>query len=235
MTRELLEQIANESGSELPVETITERLVRYGWLLPLRTRNAWEYAPASSAGRWGSSDPWIELRALLEHHPDAPVAVAFESAVWEYGYTSHQPTMPVLAHRPSWRPAHGLGVRTVSYDWKLPVEKLRGLPVWRPATVLVAAASRPAAQRDWSNADDWLAQTARAATLTDLLTEVAGHGTATLTRLGYLLDWAGANDSADAIENLLPQPLKVTFFGPRQPRGRWINRWRLYDSLLPAK
>ncbi len=126
-------------------------------------------------------------------------------------------------------------VRTVTYDWKLPTEILRGLPVWKPATVIVAAADRPAAQRDWSNADDWLTQTVNATTLTDLLTEAADCGTATLTRLGYLLEWAGATDNANAVEELLPRPLKVTFLGPRQPRGCWINRWRLYDSLLPPR
>jgi hypothetical protein len=65
-------------------------LVRLGWLLRLRKRGTWEFAPAARAGRYSSGDSWIELRALLEHERCAPVAVAFDSAVWELGHSTHK-------------------------------------------------------------------------------------------------------------------------------------------------
>ncbi|HLI32224.1 MAG TPA: type IV toxin-antitoxin system AbiEi family antitoxin [Solirubrobacteraceae bacterium] len=235
VTRSLLAEILAQTQMSLRPEATAERLVRLGWLLPLRTRGAWEFAPAARAGRYRSGDPWIELRALLAHNPGAPVAVAFESAVWELGHSSHQPDRPVLAHRRAWRPPSSLGVRTVSFDWRVATKTMRGLPVWSEATILVASAERPAAQGNWGNADDWLANTFRAATAEDLLREAEGRRTSTLTRLGYLAEWATRSDIADQIETLLPARLPVTFLGPRDRRAQWSRRWHVYDSLLPQQ
>jgi len=236
VTRAVLSEVAARAGVRLSADVVADRLVRLGWLLPLRKRNAWEFAPAARAGRIRSGDPWIELRALLEHDPSAPVAVAFESAIWELGYSSHQPTTPVLAHRRGWRPLRSLGdVRAVTYEWRLPTWDQRGLPVWHPASVVVAAAHRPAAQGDWSNADDWLPETFRATTPDDVLTEAEGRGTSTLARLGYLAEWSGRTDIAERIAVHLPSRLPVSFLGPRDRRTRWNKRWRVYDALLPSR
>lgn len=235
VTRSLLTEILAQTQASLRPETAAERLVRLGWLLPLRTRGAWEFAPAARAGRYRAGDPWIELRALLTHDPYAPVAVAFESTIWELGHSSHQPDRPVLAHRRGWRPPSSLGVRAVTFDWRVPTKTVRGLPVWTEATILVAAAERPAAQGNWGNAEDWLPDTFRAAPAEDLLREAGGRRTSTLTRLGYLAEWAGRNDIAEEIEALLPSRLPVTFLGPRDRSAQWSRRWRVYNSLLPRQ
>lgn len=107
--------------------------------------------------------------------------------------------------------------------------------MWTEATVLIAAAERPAAQGNWGNADDWLAGTFRAATAEDLLREAAGRRISTLARLSYLAESAGRNDVAEKIEALLPSRLPVTFLGPRDRRAQWSRRWRVYDSLLPQR
>jgi hypothetical protein len=230
-----LREIASHTGVRVAEQDLPERLVRYGWLLPLRRRDAWEFVPGARAGRYRSGDPWIELRALLEHEPDAPVAVAFESAVWELGHSTHQPAQPVLAHRRGWRPPDALGVRRVTFDWRLPVERVKGLPVWEEATVVVAVAERPAAQGNWGNADDWLPETFRALTPTDVLTEAEGRKVSTLARLGYLAEWSGRGDVADEVEALLPGKLPVTFLGSRDRRDQWSRRWHVYDSVLPQR
>ncbi|MGH8996090.1 MAG: type IV toxin-antitoxin system AbiEi family antitoxin [Acidimicrobiales bacterium] len=235
VTRALLEEIASSTGTGLPEKALVDRLVRLGWLLPLRKRDTWEFAPAARAGRYSSGDPWIEVRGLLEHQPDAPVAVAFDSAVWELGHSTHQPTQPVLAHRRGWRAPEALGVRMVTFEWLLPARSVRGLPVWREATVLAAAAERPAAQGDWANADEWLPETFRAVTPDDVLAEAAGRRVSTLARLGYLAEWSGRDDVADEIEALLPGRLPVTTLGPRGRRDRWSRRWHVYDALLPLR
>lgn len=235
VTRSLLSEIVAQAQASLPPEAAAERLVRLGWLLPLRKRDAWEFAPAARAGRYRAGDPWIELRALLAHDPDAPVAIAFESAIWELGHSSHQPTRPVLAHRRGWRPPPSLDARAVSFDWRLRTKTVRGLPVWTEATILVAAAERPAAQGNWGNADDWLPETFRAVTSEDLLQESEGRRISTLARLGYLAEWAARNDIADEIEALLPSRLPVTFLGPRDRRARWSRRWHVYDAVLPRR
>jgi hypothetical protein len=235
VTRALLHEIASRTGVKVAEEALPERLVRNGWLLPLRRRDAWEFVPGARAGRYPSGDPWIELRALLEHEPNAPVAVAFESAVWELGHSQHQPSQPVLAHRRGWRAPTALGVRRVTFDWHVPAERVKGLPVWTEATVVVAAAERPAAQGNWANADDWLPETFRALTPSDVLTEAEGRKVSTLARLGYLAEWSGRGDVADEIEGLLPGKLPVTFLGSRDQRDHWIRRWHVYDSLLPQR
>lgn len=236
VTRALLAELAARTGVRLDADSIAERLVRLGWLLPLRKRDAWEFAPAARAGSMRSGDPWIELRALLEHQPSAPVALAFESAVWELGYSTQQPTRPVLAHRRGWRPPRSLSdIRAITYEWRLPTGDFRGLPVWQPATIVVAAAHRPAAQGNWSNADHWLPETFRATTPDDVITEASGRGSSTLARLGYLAEWSGRQDIAERIAALLPQRLPVSFLGDRNRRNRWIARWRVYDALLPNR
>jgi hypothetical protein len=236
VTGNLLAALLAESGSHLSNEAAAERLVREGWLSPLRTRDTWEFVPASRAGRYPSGDPWIELRALLARKPGVPVAVAFASAVWEHGYSSHQPTRPTFAHTPGWRPPQALDeARSVTYEWRLPLGRKDGLPLWAAATAVVAATHRPDCQDDWGNADEWLSETMRATTPTDVLTEATGRGTATLARLCYCAEWSGRHDIVEILLPLLPERLPVTFFGPRQPRGRFVSRWRLYDSLLPNR
>ena len=113
--------------------------------------------------------------------------------------------------------------------------EIRGLPVWREATVVVAAAERPTAQGDWANADDWLLNTFGSVTPNDVLTEAEGHRISTLARLGYLAEWSGREDIAAKIEPLLPGRLPVTMFGPRDRRDRWSRRWHVYDALLPKR
>jgi hypothetical protein len=235
VTRSLLTEILAQTQVSLPSAAAAERLVRLGWLLPLRTRGAWEFAPGARAGRYRAGDPWIELRALLAHDPDTPAAIAFESAVWELGHSSHQPDRPVLAHRRGWRPPSSLGVRTVTFEWRVSTNTVRGLPVWTQATILVATAERPAAQGNWGNADEWLADTFRAVTTDKLLLEAEGRRISTLARLGYLAEWAGRNDTAEEIQALLPSRLPVTSLGPRDRRARWSRRWHVYDSLLPRR
>jgi hypothetical protein len=236
VTGRLLNTLLAEAGSHLTREAAVERLVREGWLSPLRSRDSWEFVPASRAGRYPSGDPWIELRALLANKPDEPVAVAYASAVWEYGYSSHQPARPTFAHRPGWRPPRALDdARSVKYEWHLPAGHKDGLPLWQPATTVVAAAHRPACQDDWGNADEWLPETMQATTPSDVLTEATGRGIATLARLCYLAEWSGRHDIVEVLVPLLPAQLPVTFFGPRAPRGRFVARWRLYDSLLSSR
>lgn len=236
VTGRLLTDVIAAAGSRLEKTAAAERLVREGWLLPLRTRDAWEFVPASRAGRYPSGDPWIELRALLALKPEVPVAVAFGSAVWELGFSSHQPTRQTFAHRRGWRSPRSLSDATsVSYEWRLAAGQKDGLPVWQPATIAVAAANRPSCQNNWGNADDWLPETLRATTPSDVLAEVRGRGTATIARLGYFAEWSGRHDIVDAVTPLLPSDLPVTYLGPRELRGRWIKGWKLYDSLLPSR
>jgi hypothetical protein len=235
VNRAILGEVLAEAGMTLSPEVAAERLVRLGWLLPLRTRDAWEFAPGARAGRFSAGDPWIELRGLLARDPNAPVALAFDSAVWELGHASHQPSRPILAHRPGWRQPPALDVRAATFDWRLPTRVVRDLPVWTEPTIVVAAAERPAVQGNWANADDWLPDTFEATKPEQIATEASGRSVSTLARLGYLAEWSGRADIADTVEAELPSRLPVTFLGPRDRRDRWSRRWHVYDALLPQR
>ena len=58
-----LEGLARSSGLSISGVALGYQLRRLGWLLPLRTRGVWEFAPAARAGRYSAGDRHIELRA----------------------------------------------------------------------------------------------------------------------------------------------------------------------------
>ena len=236
VTAELLRDVIGRTGSHLDTRQAADRLTRAGWLVPLRTRHAWEFAPAARAAAVGSGDPWVELRALLHHRPDAPVAIAFASAVWELGHAMHPPNRRSYAHRPGWRPPRALrGAQATAFEWRLPTVDRDGLPVWQAATIIVAIASSPARQHNWANADRWLPETMHAAGLDDVMTEADLRSTAALARLGYLARWSQRHDIADAVKRLLPADHGVTYLGPRDGQGTWNPEWRVYDAYLPQR
>ena len=97
VTKAYLENLIAQRNLELRPEDVSHRLQKQGWLLSLDTKDAWEFAPASRAGKIGSGDPFIELRATLHHRPDLQVAVAYESAAWLNGFTRRPAERDVLS------------------------------------------------------------------------------------------------------------------------------------------
>ena len=97
VTKAYLTDVINERSLSLHPDDVAHRLQQQGWLLSLKTKDAWEFAPASRAGRIDSGDPFIELRATIHHKPDLPVAVAYESAAWLHGLTRRPPEKDVIA------------------------------------------------------------------------------------------------------------------------------------------
>ena len=78
------------------IEAVIDGLRRAGWLLPLRTRGVWEFAPASRSGPFGSGDPFTELRGGLGQPAHLNAAVAMESAAFLRRLTEPPP--------PTWWP-----------------------------------------------------------------------------------------------------------------------------------
>lgn len=233
VTAAQFQDILDRAGSHLAARDASDRLVRAGWLIPLRSRHAWEFAPAARAAAIGSGDPWVEMRALLHRQPNAPVAVAFASAVWQLGHAMHPPSRHTCAHSPGWRPPRSLAdAQCVAFDWRLPAADRDGLPVWQAATITVSVAARPSRHTNWANAESWLPETMHAAAVDDVLTEAAGRSTATLARLGHLARWSQHHDIADAVKPLLPADYGVTYLGPRDRPGQWDPEWRVYDAYL---
>ena len=70
-------QSVGDPQAEIPdrVEAVIDGLRRSGWLLPMRTRGVWEFAPASRSGAFRSGDPFTELRAFLRRKTGVPVVL----------------------------------------------------------------------------------------------------------------------------------------------------------------
>jgi len=56
VSRESLEGWAREAGITWPINVVLQRLRERGWLLDLKTRGVWEFAPAARAGAYSAGD-----------------------------------------------------------------------------------------------------------------------------------------------------------------------------------
>jgi hypothetical protein len=137
---------------------VIDRLRRYGWLLPLRTRGTWEFAPAARSGAFRSGDPFTELRAYLTRHTDHSAAIAMESAALRLGYATHPPVREVLAVDED-APRYGAlsTYRLVRVDLGPDATGVfEGLACHTVEGLLVAIAVKPTGYHDWPNVAQWL-------------------------------------------------------------------------------
>ena len=66
VSRQRLEEWAQEAGISWPTNVVLQRLRQRGWLLDLKTRGVWEFAPAARAGAFGADDPLIDEKILAK-------------------------------------------------------------------------------------------------------------------------------------------------------------------------
>lgn len=233
VNREDLESARKATESSTTTRYLIDVLTAEGWLLPLRTRGYWEFAPAARAGAMGAGDPHIELRATLRKRPALPVALAAESAAWLLGLSARSPHRHVIAAPPALRIPPALAdYRVVRYEAKLDPEVRNGLPVWGVETLLVAMSHRPASYRDWPNVGDWLGQAVSEATEERLRVELTGEPRSTWMRLAYLVDGGGKPDMAGVLASAAPDGQGPYYLGPRHERGRHNSRFDVIDSVL---
>ncbi len=233
VTREQLSEFAGRAGVPLPVSTVAERLVRHGWLLPLRTRGTWEFAPGSRAGPIGSGDPFVEVRATLARRPGFSVTVGYDSAAWLQRLTSRSPAKHVLSIPPAASVPHALrGFRVTRVQASLEPDEVRGLPVWRVESLVALIGVRPSAFRDWPNIDEWLNIAVSRVDQGLLVAELEGRPRSAWMRTGYLVETGGHTPLADHIRDMAPPGSGPFYLGPRDAVSRYNKKWDVYDSLL---
>ena len=233
VNREDLESVRKATESSTTTRYLIDELTAAGWLLPLRTRGYWEFAPAARAGAMGAGDPHIELRATLQKRPDLPVALAAESAAWLLGLSARSPNRHVIAAPAGLRIPPALGdYRVIRRAGKLDPEARNGLPVWGAATLLVAMSHRPASYRDWPNVADWLNQAVSEVSDEQLRVELTDEPRSTWMRLAYLLDRGGQSDLANDMAARAPEGQGPYYLGPRDGRGRHHGGFDVIDSAL---
>lgn len=219
------------SGAELGYE-----LRRLGWLLPLRTRGAWEFAPAARAGRFRAGDRHIELRATLAVDPNFPGVLAMESAAVLLGFAGHVPEREVLAV------PRGYRVPKALRDWRMvgvelpgdPAADRGGLRVWRVEALLAGMALRPDGYRDWGNVAQWLDRAVdqvdgdRVARLLREAPRAAWH------RAGYLFAQGGNVSAGVRLLDQAPPGRGPVHLGARDRHGRFDAQFQVIDSVLVA-
>jgi hypothetical protein len=236
VTLAMLAEIAERTGLAQDAQTLATRLRAHGWLLPMRTKGVWEFAPAARAGRYGSGNQLLELRATLLRRPDLGAVAAFDSASWLLGLAGRSPTRDVVALPdgvtipPALR-AYRIVRMTMALEpvWRLDV------PVWREESLLVAMAARPDSYRDWPNVPEWLPRATRGAGPEGLAQELAGRPRSAWARLAYLLRRGGAEGQIDAILSDAPAGKGPFYLGPRSSGGHHDATTDVVDSLLATQ
>ncbi len=231
VTTEQLRGMVEDAGVDTPAHVVVQRLAERGWLLPTGVRGAWEFIPGSHAGAFSRGDPFLTLRAQLAVTPDLPVRVALGSALWTLGIADrppspHEVSIPSREHVPAALPR---SFRVVRFEPALAASSVNGLPVDRPATVLVHLAAAPNAVQSWGEVLDLLPDLIGLVDPDELSQETAGRAHATRVRLAYLLD--GVEPAL--LEYLAVVPGPKVWFGPRRRLKRHDARWNIADTLLP--
>ncbi len=232
LTLKDIELYLRELGIKDDPSTVARELQRHGWLLPLRTRGYWEFAPAARAGAVSSGDPFIELRATLMRR-SLPVALAYDSAAWLQGLSARQPVRQVLATYPSQRklPPALSNFRVTRIWGVLEPEQKDNLPVWRVPTLLAKMAIVPHYYRDWPNVMEWLEEAFRRADAADLERELDGAPDPARVRLAYLADQANFKHLARELMDKA-RPSGLVYLGRNRAHSRFVREYNLIDSLL---
>ena len=208
------------------------RLRERGWLLPTGVRGAYEFAPGERAGPISQADALMSVRAVLAEERGVRLAAALGTALALNNLTDRAPDIPELAlpkDQKIPRPLRGTDVRIVRFEWSLPALLVQGVPVHRPATVLVHLAHRPAEVRSWAAMLEALPQLVAASTVKEIAEEMKGRPHATHVRLAYLTQGV-APDLAHALGI---SPAGKTWFGPRGTLRRHDAAWNVADTILP--
>jgi len=231
VTRAQLDGLVAEAGVESPASLVLQRLREGGWLLDLKTRGVWEFAPAARAGAYGSGDPFIELRATAARRRESEFAVAAESAAYLLGYASRRPDREAVSAPPGVTVPPALrAYRIVRWRARAPLAERDRLAVWSASTLIVGMAAKPASFRDWPNAGEWLARAVADARLDAVRTELDARPRSAWAKTAYLLGVGGRAEVADALLAGAPEGAGPYYLGPRGRRGRHAKRFDVIDA-----
>jgi len=231
-TREIA-SIAARHGIRTPAKLIAHRLAERGWLLSTGVRGVWEFAPAERAGAYSDGGSLLALRAVLVNKPPVRPALALGSALWWHNLSERAPDLHEVAvpAGASVSAAIQRNFRVVRFKPNLQPREVQGVPVHRPATILVHLASHPAQVRSWSAVLERLGDLVRLSTEEDLRRELRGRPTATQVRLAYLLSGV----APDVADRLGIEPAGKVWFGPRRKVRHYDSTWRVADTVLPVR
>jgi hypothetical protein len=224
------------AGIGTEAKVVADRLRKLGWLLATETAGVWEFAPASHAGPIGHADQFLELRAALASRPTLDAAICLTSALAAHQLADRAPDRLEVAVTPGVPIPQGLrrAARVVAFAANLAPERSLGVPVHRPATVLVHLAARPADVHGWGAIADVLPDLVDVVAPADIDAELAGRPRSVRVRLAYLTQGVAPN----LAEHLVApgdrgRSAPKVWFGPRASLKRHSSRFSVADTLLP--
>jgi predicted transcriptional regulator of viral defense system len=228
-----LEELRDQADVGSSVQDIAKRLAEHGWLLPLRARGMYEFAPAARAGRYSAGDPFAELRATIARRPDLPVAVAHESSAWLHSLSPRLPSRNVLAIPSNVDVPRALSefriVRTRATSDPVQINKL---PVWSIETLLAMMADRPSSFHDWPNVREWLNDAVNRISPVIIEREADHLSKAAVARLAYLVARGGNEEVASELIGRRGIPTGPVYFGTDRRSGVFDKRFNIIDSVL---
>jgi predicted transcriptional regulator of viral defense system len=232
--RAAMEAAGLKDTSDDRVRTVAYQLQRAGWLGTVRSRNVWEFQPASRGGPLGSGDRFLEFRAYVATHPSWPGLLAMESAAGVHGLAQRFPEREVVAlpkGLPEPKPFRG--------EWRVITSALpeaastviNDLRMWTLEALLVGISERPTNYRDTAGLAQWLPEAAGrvdVAAISDLLSALP---VAVRQRTAYLFSAVGDHRARDRILGQV-KPSQVAWFGPRNRSGTFDRSTRVHDTVL---
>jgi hypothetical protein len=234
VTQPWLDAARQQIGLEMDSAEVARRLRMLGWLLPLRARGAWEFAPADRAGAWSGGDPFIELRAVLAVRDDLRIAVGYESAAFLLSLASRQPAREVIVCDEGTPPIRSLGTyRRVNLTLSDEVHTVRdGLRLHTETGLLAALAIRPVGFNDWPGLSEWLRPAAERTDVTLLQRTLDGRTAAAWARAAYLLRVGGNPEAAAEVLNGRPGQRGPFYLGPRRGGGVHDPATNVVDTVV---
>jgi hypothetical protein len=234
VTTDRLSGLASTGKSTVDPHKLAYSLQEAGWLGSLRTRGAWEFIPASRAGRFSSGDRFLEFRAQRAVNPEWPGVLAMESAAVLLSLATRLPGQECFVLPPDFPVPKAFSRRWRAISLALPasaITSVQGLPVLGLEGLLAAIAARPSNYRDAAGLGSWLSDATDAVDLDIALVILETLPLAAVQRFAYLLG-AGGNNKARALVVHRYPPRGVSWFGPREQGGVFDPISQVSDTTL---
>ena len=229
-----LDEACRRLDLDLGSGELARRLRMLGWLLPLRARGAWEFAPGDRAGPWPGGDPFIELRAVLAVRDDVRIGVGYESAAFLGSLASRQPAPEVVVcdeGTPVIRSLQQYRRINLTLADELYGDRT-GLRVQTETGLLAALAIRPDGFGDWPALSEWLRLAVRRADVAALERSLVGRPAAAWARAAYLLREGGEPDAAAPLLAHRPAKRGPFYLGPRRAGGHHDRTTDVVDTVV---
>ena len=235
-----LDDLSELLGGQAP-EGTARALREAGWLFPLRTSGVWGFSAARLAAP--QVPGYLELHARLRVAPDTPACISGKSVAMVHHWL-RRPVGPGIGLPPGVRvPRCFDGFRIDRWSPQIPLDETRGLPMWKPETLLCYMAAHPSGI-SWEDIAEWLPELCANLDADLLLAELQGRRRGVWMKAGYLADVGGRPQVGETLAGAAPAgagvPYVLGWRERRWPHPTWpspvqVPAYDIVDYLLPMR